>query len=251
MVGITAYGAYIPLFRLSRDAIAQAWGRGSLGGERSVANNDEDSATMAIEAAFDCLQGVDRQGVDGLFLASTSSPYQEKQCSTLVAAVADLVRHLMSAAPGLRILVTSRKPLGTSDERILNLSPLSTPSPSASIEALEASAAVQLLRERLATAGGPAVRTADLPLLAQVCQRVDGLPLAIELAAVTVAREGLAATSDGLLDQLFGAEDQSPLASAITRGLDILDDSARHAFYGCSVFPSWFGDSEFAAVTEP
>jgi 3-hydroxy-3-methylglutaryl CoA synthase len=90
MVGITAYGAYIPVFRLSRDLIARSWGRGSLGGERSVANNDEDSATMATEAVFDCLQGIDRQEIDGLFFASTSSPYKEKQCSTLVAAVADL-----------------------------------------------------------------------------------------------------------------------------------------------------------------
>ena len=96
MVGITAYGAYIPLFRLSRDAIARAWGRGSLGGERSVANNDEDSATMAIEAALDCLQGVDRQGIDGLFFASTSAPYKEKQCSTLVATVADLGSEILT-----------------------------------------------------------------------------------------------------------------------------------------------------------
>jgi 3-hydroxy-3-methylglutaryl CoA synthase len=57
MIGISSYGAYIPAFRLSRDLMAKAWGRGSIGGERSVANNDEDSATMAVEAAFDCLQG--------------------------------------------------------------------------------------------------------------------------------------------------------------------------------------------------
>ena len=57
MMGITAYGAYIPVFRLSRDLMAKAWGRGSIGGERSIANNDEDSATMAVEAVFDCLQG--------------------------------------------------------------------------------------------------------------------------------------------------------------------------------------------------
>lgn len=96
MVGITAYGAYIPFFRLSRDTIARAWGRGSLGGERSVANNDEDSATMAIEAAFDCLQRVDRQGIDGLLFASTSAPYKEKQCATLVAAVADLGSEILT-----------------------------------------------------------------------------------------------------------------------------------------------------------
>lgn len=90
MFGITAYGAYIPAFRLSRDAIAAAWGRHSLGGERSVANNDEDTATIAIEAAFDCLNGIDRQEIDGLFFASTTPPYKEKQISSLVATVIDL-----------------------------------------------------------------------------------------------------------------------------------------------------------------
>jgi len=90
MVGITAYGAYIPIFRLSRDAIAKAWGRGSLGGERSVANNDEDSVTMAVEAALDCLNGSDRQKIDGLLFASTSAPYKEKQSSTIIATAADL-----------------------------------------------------------------------------------------------------------------------------------------------------------------
>jgi hypothetical protein len=67
MSGVTAFGAYVPIFRLGRDAIAQAWGRGSLRGERSVANNDEDTATMAAEAAVDALRGVDRGSVDGVF----------------------------------------------------------------------------------------------------------------------------------------------------------------------------------------
>ena len=53
MVGITSYSVYIPIYRLKRDTIAQAWGRGSMGGERSVANNDEDSITMAVGAAFE------------------------------------------------------------------------------------------------------------------------------------------------------------------------------------------------------
>jgi len=43
MAGIIPYGAYIPLWRLARDAIAEAWGSGSIRGERSVANNDEDA----------------------------------------------------------------------------------------------------------------------------------------------------------------------------------------------------------------
>ena len=97
MAGITGFGAYVPIFRLNRDAIAQAWGRGSLKGERSVANNDEDTATMAVEAVVDCLGGVDRDSVDGLFFASTTSPYREKQTASLLATVADLKEEVFTA----------------------------------------------------------------------------------------------------------------------------------------------------------
>jgi hydroxymethylglutaryl-CoA synthase len=97
MSGIISYGAYVPLWRLNRDAISSAWGRASLGGERSVANNDEDTVTMAVEAVLDCLAGVDRNIVDGLYFASTTAPFREKQCATLVAAAADLRTEIITA----------------------------------------------------------------------------------------------------------------------------------------------------------
>ncbi len=90
MTGIASFGAYIPLWRLNRDAIAAAWGRRSLGGERSVANNDEDAATMAVEAVINCLGNIERNSIDGLYFASTTAPFQEKQCAALVAAATDL-----------------------------------------------------------------------------------------------------------------------------------------------------------------
>jgi hydroxymethylglutaryl-CoA synthase len=97
MAGIISYGAYIPLWRLPRDAIAAAWGSSSSGGERSVANNDEDPVTMGCEAAIDCLAGLERERVDGLYFASTTSPFREKECSTLVAAAADLRPEIVTA----------------------------------------------------------------------------------------------------------------------------------------------------------
>jgi hydroxymethylglutaryl-CoA synthase len=104
MIGITAYGAYIPAFRLSRDLMAKAWGRASIGGERSIANNDEDSATMAVEAVFDCLQGDSRSDLGGLFFASTTAPYREKEISSLIATTVDLPAEILTAdfANGLR-----------------------------------------------------------------------------------------------------------------------------------------------------
>ena len=64
MVGITSYGAYIPKYRLGRDVIAKAWGPRFLSGERAVANYDEDSLTMATEAALKLPSG-DRFKIGG------------------------------------------------------------------------------------------------------------------------------------------------------------------------------------------
>ncbi|MDY7034280.1 MAG: 3-oxoacyl-[acyl-carrier-protein] synthase III C-terminal domain-containing protein [Thermodesulfobacteriota bacterium] len=93
MVGITSYGAYIPWYRLSRMGIAMTWGVPPYGkGERSVANFDEDSLTMAVEAGRGCLKGVDESTVDGFYLATTTSPYAEKMVSTIGATALDLNR---------------------------------------------------------------------------------------------------------------------------------------------------------------
>ena len=94
--GIVSYGAYIPIYRLKRDEIARAWGRSSIGGEKAVANYDEDSATMAVEAVIDCLKDSDRQTVDGLYFASTTPPYREKQSASLIALAADLRRQIFT-----------------------------------------------------------------------------------------------------------------------------------------------------------
>ncbi len=97
MAGIVSYGAYIPLWRLDRDTIAAAWGTASTGGERSVANHDEDTITMATEAAIDCLAARERDRIDALYSASTTPPYREKESSTLIAAAADLRTDIATA----------------------------------------------------------------------------------------------------------------------------------------------------------
>jgi 3-hydroxy-3-methylglutaryl CoA synthase len=96
-VGISLCGSYLPVYRINRNLIAENWGRSSLGGERAVANNDEDSVTMAVEAARNCLCGVDRGEVDGLFFASTSAPNKEKMSAAMIATATDLKREIVSA----------------------------------------------------------------------------------------------------------------------------------------------------------
>jgi len=85
MIGITAYAAYLPLYRLNRAEIGRAWGSGGKG-EKAVASHDEDSLTMALSAAQQCLRGEDLTAVDGIYFASTTAPYKEKQTAAIIAA---------------------------------------------------------------------------------------------------------------------------------------------------------------------
>ncbi len=90
MAGIVSYGAYIPYYRLSRAEIARAWSSASSPGEKAVANYDEDSLTMAVAAALDCIKGIDRTTIGGLYFASTTAPYKEKQSAASIATVIGL-----------------------------------------------------------------------------------------------------------------------------------------------------------------
>jgi hydroxymethylglutaryl-CoA synthase len=96
MVGITSFHAYVPSYRLSREEISRAWGTANPGGERAVARYDEDCITMAASAALGCVTaGGSMPG--GLFFASTTSPYREKQAAALIAAAVDLPRESRTA----------------------------------------------------------------------------------------------------------------------------------------------------------
>src|SRR5579871_274519 len=98
MVGITSYGAYVPMLRLPLAAIGG--GKGGGGPEKAVANWDEDGVTMAVAAAVDCLRGIDRASVDAVLFASTSYPFKEKQGAAIVAKALDLRRDVRTADLG-------------------------------------------------------------------------------------------------------------------------------------------------------
>lgn len=93
MIGITSLGIYLPSLRLKNETIAQAWGRPGGRGQKAVANHDEDSLTMAVQASLNCPATLEKS--DGLFFASTTSPYEEKSASSFMATVLD-------CAPGTR-----------------------------------------------------------------------------------------------------------------------------------------------------
>lgn len=97
MTGIVSYGAYIPKYRLSRDLIARVWGSSPIGGEKAVTNYDEDSLTMAVAAGMDCLNGIDRAAIDGMYFATTTFPYRERESASIVATALDLRSDIRTA----------------------------------------------------------------------------------------------------------------------------------------------------------
>ena len=93
MIGIVSHAAYLPSHRISREAIATAWGGVSQPGQKTVVRFDEDAITMAAQAAWQCLASLpedERRAPGVVFFASTSAPYQERLNSSIVAAMCDL-----------------------------------------------------------------------------------------------------------------------------------------------------------------
>jgi 3-hydroxy-3-methylglutaryl CoA synthase len=94
--GITSFGAYIPRRRLQRSTIvkANAWANSALvahgKGERAMCNWDEDSITMAVEAARDALEGFDRDDIAAVHMASTTMPFSDRQNAGICAEALNL-----------------------------------------------------------------------------------------------------------------------------------------------------------------
>src|SRR3990167_6943295 len=125
-------------------------------------------------------------------------------CEHLIDVCATLVEHLLKAAPRLSILATSREPLLAEGECVQRLMPLTLPAESAHLSASDALAysALQLFVSRVAYHQESfRLRDRDVPLVVGICRRLDGSPLATELAAARVDAFGL----EGLRAQLEGA----------------------------------------------
>ena len=98
MTGIRSWGIYLPGYNLERKAISKAWDFPKAPGTKSIGNLDEDSITMAVEAGLDCISSaIDPKEIDGLFFASTTPAFAEKQNASLVAKVLDLREDIQTA----------------------------------------------------------------------------------------------------------------------------------------------------------
>lgn len=175
---------------------------------------------------------------------------------------APVVAELLSACPRLKVLVTSRAVLRIQGEREYPVPPLALPDLKRlpPTEVLSQYAAVQLFIQRAAAVQPDFVVTNEnAPAVAEICARLDGLPLAIELAAARVKLlppEAMLARLDNRLKLLTrGARDlpdrQQTLRNAIAWGYDLLPDEEKQLYRRLSVFSGGFSLESAEAVCSP
>ncbi len=103
MIGIVSYGGYVPKRRLNRMSVIQemGWYIPALmmvaNGERSMCNWDEDSLTMAVASARDCVSGFDKSKIDSVLLATTTPPFADRQNAGIVATALNLRENIVTA----------------------------------------------------------------------------------------------------------------------------------------------------------
>jgi predicted ATPase/class 3 adenylate cyclase len=192
------------------------------------------------------------------FLASKDLLAVLDNCEHLLRPVSALVGTIVRDYPGVRVLATSREGLGLPGERILAVGSLSLPDPSEAIDDVAASDAVRLFVERAqAVRAGFAVDESNAAAVAEVCRRLDGVPLAIELAAARVAMltpTELAHRLDQRFRLLTGSERgvterHQTLRAAIDWSYDLLDEAERQVLDRLSVFAGSFSLDAAEAVT--
>jgi predicted ATPase/DNA-binding SARP family transcriptional activator len=170
-------------------------------------------------------------------------------CEHLVGAVAELVEDLLQGAPGLRVLATSREPLRCAGETVWRVPSLEVPEPGSGPAESRACAAVELFVDR-ALAAKPGLRLDEgaVAAVAELTRRLDGMPLAIELAASRVAVLDLGSILEHLSDRfaiLAGGSRTAParhqtLRAAVAWSYDLLSTREKDLFCKLSVFPGSF-----------
>jgi predicted ATPase/DNA-binding winged helix-turn-helix (wHTH) protein len=172
-------------------------------------------------------------------------------CEHLIESIAPLAERIFREAPEVHILATSREPLQVEGEQVLRLDPLAFPPDDEPLTAAWALTfpAVQLFIERAAADGsGFELNDVDAPIVGKVCRRLDGIALALELAAGRVGAygiKGIASLLDGPCRLLWhGRRTASPRHQTLSAMLDwsynLLPESERLIFLRLSVFVGAF-----------
>jgi predicted ATPase/DNA-binding SARP family transcriptional activator len=178
-------------------------------------------------------------------------------CEHLLDACAQLAGGLLSSAPGLRVLATSREPLGVPGEAVCPVPPLALPAESADVVAAVRTPAVRLFLDR-ASAARPGVGPAGAPVavIGRVCRELDGLPLAIELAAARTSTLSVEEVETHLADRFHFLAHRRPAADPRHQGLqaaidwsyELLPAAEKDVFGQLSVFAGGFALAQAAQV---
>jgi predicted ATPase/class 3 adenylate cyclase len=220
--------------------------------------SDSDLVGPAVASALRAPELPGRPVLDALtsYVASRDLLIVLDNCEHLIGPAAELVAAVLQAAPRVRFIATSREPLNVPGEISWRVPSLSLPGDAARAEGRGESEAVALFLER-AQAADPAFELTPETRAAveTICRRLDGLPLAIELAAARVRAMSVAEIAARLRDRFSlltgGARTALPrqrtLEAAVAWSYDLLDDDERRLFNRLSIFA---GSFTLAAVEE-
>ncbi|MEZ5833800.1 MAG: hypothetical protein R3D05_21725 [Dongiaceae bacterium] len=179
-------------------------------------------------------------------------------CERVIEGVASVVKAILGSSPGVKILATSREPLGLSGETLFHLSPLECPdSAETDSSAMSGMGSVQLFIERLRSLDRAfVVDPGGLASIAEICRQLDGIPLALEMAAARAPALGLdalcAALSTGLRLRMTGERTAQPRHRTLNAMLDwsggLLDAQEQALLHSLAVLPGKFDLSAAHAV---
>src|SRR5579864_6244874 len=209
---------------------------------------------VSIAAGAESVLARDQPPLDALLaaLGSRQLLIVLDNCEHLVGACAEMVERIARACPRVHILATSREPLGVVGEVVWPVAPLDIPrldEPRPRLQQVTEAASVRLFVERARAARPDFVLTPqNAAAVARICRRLDGLPLALELAAARIrvlSPEQLAERLDERFELLVGGPRSSParqqtLEAAVTWSYDLLDEHDRRLFARLSVFAGGF-----------
>ncbi|WP_431914415.1 BTAD domain-containing putative transcriptional regulator [Nonomuraea jabiensis] len=210
-------------------------------------------------AVFEARMRVEGDDLDVLAdrLGGRESLLLVDNCEHLIDAVAHLVAALLSRCAALRVLATSREPLAVDGEALVPLGPLALPGPDEGVEQARRAASVRLFTERAAAVRpGFDVDDTTLPEVRRVVRSLDGMPLALELAAARLRTLSLPELADGLSDRFrlltTGSRTALPrhrtLRAVIAWSWQLLSEDERTVAERVSILPGGVTPASAAAL---
>jgi predicted ATPase/class 3 adenylate cyclase len=224
-----------------------------------AAVDDADAMAQVISSSLGCLQR------PGLSLAESIVEYLRSRevllvldnCEHLLDDAGDLAEAVVRSCPSVRVVATSREALDVAGERVVRVRSLPAPEPSVHRREVIDSPAVQLFVDRAVDAGAdPEWDDAQWAAIGEICRRVDGIPLAIELAAArttSMSPSDVAAHLDERFRLLTGkrrgrVERHQTLRATVEWSYQLLTDQERTVFSRFGVFAGTFDAPAAVAV---